>query len=115
VVAAATIRPTARARAAITGASLSLVWSSLAVVVMNRGRPGAQGAALGAYGSFWDLGAGLAGPLTGALAAWAEDPLVFAGAAAHTGHAHTRARPTAERGTHPLVDAHPCLKGRTGP
>ena len=97
----------------MTGASLSLVWPSLALVVMSRARPGAQGAALGAYSSLWDL-IGLAGPLTGALAAWAGYPLVFAGAAAHTGQANTRAQPTAERGTHPLVDAHPCLKGRTG-
>jgi hypothetical protein len=93
VVAAATTSSTALAGAAITGASLSLVWPSLALVVMNRARSGAQGAALGAYSSFWDLGIGLAGPLTGALAAWAGYPAVFAGAAAHTGQANTRAQP----------------------
>ncbi len=40
----------------IMGVGFSLLHPSLALMVMNRTEPAQQGAALGAYTSFWDLG-----------------------------------------------------------
>ena len=41
---------------------------SLALMVMNRTDKSQQGAALGAYTSFWDLGVAVWGPLGGVIA-----------------------------------------------
>jgi MFS family permease len=61
----------------IMGAGFSLLHPSLALMVMNRTDPSAQGVALGAYTSFWDLGLGIWGPLTGLIAAGFGYPAVF--------------------------------------
>ncbi|HEX9034418.1 MAG TPA: MFS transporter [Streptosporangiaceae bacterium] len=52
----------------VMGMGFSLLHPSLALMVMNRTDQGNQGAALGAYTSFWDLGIGVWGPLTGLIA-----------------------------------------------
>jgi MFS family permease len=61
----------------IMGVGFSLLHPSLALMVMNRTDPSAQGVALGAYTSFWDLGLGVWGPLTGLIAASFGYPAVF--------------------------------------
>jgi len=50
------------------GVGFSLIHPSLALMVMNRTEGQQQGAALGAYTSFWDLGLAVWGPLTGLVA-----------------------------------------------
>jgi MFS family permease len=62
----------------VMGIGFSLLHPSLALMVMNRTDPGRQGVALGAYTSFWDLGIGVWGPLTGLIAAWLGYRAVFA-------------------------------------
>jgi MFS family permease len=52
----------------VMGVGFSLLHPSLALMVMNRTEKSAQGAALGAYTSFWDLGLAVWGPLGGAIA-----------------------------------------------
>ncbi|HLK00593.1 MAG TPA: MFS transporter [Streptosporangiaceae bacterium] len=58
----------ALAGSVVMGAGFSLLHPSLALMVMNRAGPGQQGAALGAYTSFWDLGLTVWGPVTGVIA-----------------------------------------------
>jgi MFS family permease len=62
----------------VMGVGFSLLHPSLALMVMNRTDPARQGVALGAYTSFWDLGIGVWGPLTGLIAAWLGYRAVFA-------------------------------------
>lgn len=52
----------------VMGVGFSLLYPSLALMVMNRTDKSQQGAALGAYTSFWDLGLAVWGPLTGLVA-----------------------------------------------
>jgi MFS family permease len=52
----------------VMGVGFSLLHPSLALMVMNRTDKAEQGVALGAYTSFWDLGIGVWGPLTGLIA-----------------------------------------------
>ncbi|MGC4806847.1 MFS transporter [Micromonospora sp. DT233] len=61
----------------VTGAGFSLLHPSMALVVMNRAEPARQGAAIGAYTSFWDLGLAVWGPVTGLVAASLSYPAVF--------------------------------------
>ncbi|MER5705083.1 MFS transporter [Micromonospora sp. NPDC002296] len=61
----------------VTGAGFSLLHPSMALVVMNRAEPARQGAAIGAYTSFWDLGLAVSGPVTGLVAASLSYPSVF--------------------------------------
>ncbi|WP_119730144.1 MFS transporter [Thermomonospora amylolytica] len=67
--------------ALVMGAGFTLLYPSLALLVIDRSAPADQGAALGAYTSFWDLGLGAAGLLTGAIAAGLGHREVFAAAA----------------------------------
>jgi MFS family permease len=69
IIAVAPDLPVAVAGSVIMGAGFSLLHPSLALVVMNRTDRSRQGAAIGAYTSFWDLGLAVFGPLTGAVAA----------------------------------------------
>ena len=50
-------------------------------MTLNRTQPGEQGAALGVYAWFWDLGFSLAGPLLGAAISVWSYPAAFLGAA----------------------------------
>jgi MFS family permease len=52
----------------VMGVGFSLLHPSLALMVMNRTDKSHQGAALGAYTSFWDLGVAVWGPLGGVIA-----------------------------------------------
>jgi predicted MFS family arabinose efflux permease len=75
----------AAAGALIMGAGFTLLYPSLALLVIDRTDPADQGAALGAFTSFWDLGLGTAGLATGAVASaagYGETFLVAALAAA---------------------------------
>jgi MFS family permease len=53
----------------IIGAGLSLLFPSLALIVINRTPRSQQGAALGAITSFWDIGIAVGAPLAGLVAA----------------------------------------------
>jgi MFS family permease len=63
--------------ALVMGVGFSLLHPSLALMVMNRTDRSRQGAALGAYTSFWDLGLSIEGPVLGALATGFGYPAVF--------------------------------------
>jgi MFS family permease len=63
--------------AVVMGVGFSLLHPSLALMVMNRTDKSRQGAALGAYTSFWDLGLAVWGPLTGIVASGFGYPAVF--------------------------------------
>jgi MFS family permease len=68
VIAVAPNLPLALVGGLVMGVGFSLLHPSLALMVMNRTDPKQQGVALGAYTSFWDLGLGVWGPLTGTIA-----------------------------------------------
>lgn len=82
IIAAAPNLPVALAGGLVMGVGFSLLHPSLALMVMNRTDKSRQGAALGAYTSFWDLGIGAWGPLTGLIAAGLGYTAVFVTAAA---------------------------------
>jgi MFS family permease len=69
IIAVAPDLPVAIAGSVVMGTGFSLLHPSFALEVVNRAAPGRQGAALGAYTSFWDLGLSVWGPVTGVLAA----------------------------------------------
>lgn len=77
VIAIAPDLPVAIAGAVVMGAGFSLLHPSFALMVMDRTDRSQQGAALGAYTSFWDLGLGVWGPVTGAIATGFGYPAVF--------------------------------------
>jgi MFS family permease len=52
----------------VIGAGLSLLFPSLALLVINRAEPSQRGAALGAFTSFWDVGIAVGAPLAGLIA-----------------------------------------------
>jgi MFS family permease len=75
----------AGAGAVVMGIGFSLLFPSLALIVMNRVGEAGRGAAMGAFTAFFDVGVGLGAPLAGAVAALAGYPVAFyvaAGAAA---------------------------------
>lgn len=61
----------------VMGVGFSLLHPSLALMVMNLTDRSKQGAALGAYTSFWDLGLAVWGPLIGLVATGFGYPAVF--------------------------------------
>ncbi|MEU6076593.1 MFS transporter [Micromonospora sp. NPDC047074] len=61
----------------VIGAGLSLLFPALALLVINRTDPAHQGAALGAFTSFWDIGLVAGAPLAGLVASAAGYPAVF--------------------------------------
>ncbi|MER5424797.1 MFS transporter [Streptosporangium roseum] len=61
----------------VMGAGFSLLHPSLALMVMNLTEASKQGAAIGAYTSFWDLGLSVWGPVIGAVATGFGYPAVF--------------------------------------
>jgi MFS family permease len=52
----------------VIGAGLSLLFPSLALLVINRAPESQRGAALGAFTSFWDLGIAVGAPFAGLIA-----------------------------------------------
>jgi MFS family permease len=81
VIAVAPNLPVAVAGSVIMGVGFSLLHPSFALMVMNRTEKSKQGAAIGAYTSFWDLGLTIWGPVTGAVATGFGYPAVFVVAA----------------------------------
>ena len=69
------------AGAALTGVGYSLVFPSFGIEAVKQVPPASRGAALGAYVAFFDVGFGLAGPVTGAIAGVFGYPFVFAAGA----------------------------------
>lgn len=61
----------------IVGAGLSLLFPSLALLVINQTDRSQQGAALGTFTSFWDIGLAIGGPAAGLIASVANYPAVF--------------------------------------
>ncbi|MGH3421348.1 MAG: MFS transporter, partial [Streptosporangiaceae bacterium] len=52
----------------VIGAGLSLLFPSLAILVINRAPDSQRGAALGAFTSFWDVGIAVGAPAAGLIA-----------------------------------------------
>lgn len=77
--------PVALLGSLLMGTGFSLLHPSLALMVMNRGARHQQGAALGAYTSFWDLGLAIWGPAIGAVASGFGYRAVFIAGAACAG------------------------------
>ncbi len=77
IIAGAPNLPVALLGSVVMGVGFSLLHPSLALMVMNRTEKSKQGAAIGAYTSFWDLGLTVWGPLTGAVATGLGYPAVF--------------------------------------
>jgi MFS family permease len=63
--------------ALLIGAGFSLMYPSLALLVINRVDEARRGAALGSFTAFFDLGVALGGPLAGAAAAAGGYPAAF--------------------------------------
>lgn len=68
IIAVAPNLPVALLGSVVMGVGFSLLHPSLALMVMNRTAKSQQGAALGAYTSFWDLGVAVWGPVGGVIA-----------------------------------------------
>jgi len=77
IIAVAPNLPVALLGSVVMGVGFSLLHPSLALMVMNRTERSKQGAALGAYTSFWDLGMTVWGPLIGVVAGALGYPAVF--------------------------------------
>jgi MFS family permease len=77
IIAAAPSLPVAVFGSLVMGVGFSLLHPSLALMVMNRTDRSKQGAAIGAYTSFWDLGLFVWGPVTGVVATGFGFPAVF--------------------------------------
>jgi MFS family permease len=77
VIAAAPNLPVAVLGGLVMGVGFSLLHPSLALMVLDRTEKAQQGAAIGAYTSFWELGLIVGGPVTGAVAAGFGYPAVF--------------------------------------
>jgi predicted MFS family arabinose efflux permease len=98
IIAVAHALAVALAGAIVVGVGFSLLFPSLALMVVGRVGEDNRGSALGAFTAFFDIGVGIGGPLAGATAALAGYPTVFmlaAGAALATAWlalAHERPR-----------------------
>ena len=82
-VGAATSLPAALAGAAVMGMGMSLLFPSLALLVVDRVDPARRGAAMGAFTAFFDLGVGLGAPFAGLVASWSGEypPAFYVGGA----------------------------------
>jgi MFS family permease len=63
--------------AVVMGMGFSLLFPSLALIVMDRTGEEGRGAAMGAFTAFFDVGVGVGAPLAGAVAALAGYPAAF--------------------------------------
>jgi MFS family permease len=61
----------------VMGAGLSLLFPALALIVINRSDQSQQGAALGAFTSFWDLGIAVGAPVSGLIASISGYPAIY--------------------------------------
>jgi MFS family permease len=74
--------PVALAGAVVMGFGFSVLFPSLALIVVNEAGDARRGAALGTFTAFFDIGMGVGGLVAGAIAAGAGYPAVFWVAAA---------------------------------
>ena len=81
LVAAASSLAVALAGALVMGAGTSLIFPSLALLVVRRVDDAGRGAAMGAFTAFFDAGVGIGAPLAGAVAALTDYRTAFAVAA----------------------------------
>src|SRR5205807_5455977 len=97
IIAVASSLAVALVGAVVVGVGFSMLFPSLALMVVGRVGDDRRGSALGAFTAFFDIGVGLGGPLAGATAALAGYPAVFvlAAAAALCTAALAAARPRA--------------------
>jgi MFS family permease len=77
IIAAADSLPIALLGALVVGVGFSMLFPSLALIVVGRVEEDRRGSALGAFTAFFDVGVGLGGPLAGATASLAGYPAVF--------------------------------------
>ncbi len=63
--------------ALIVGVGFSMLFPSLALMVVGEVTDDRRGTAMGAFTAFFDIGVGLGGPIAGATAALAGYPAVF--------------------------------------
>ncbi|HKB32122.1 MAG TPA: MFS transporter [Streptosporangiaceae bacterium] len=77
IVAMAPNLPTVIIGGLVMGAGLSLLFPSLALVVINRTDKSQQGAALGAFTSFWDIGIAVGAPVAGLIASVSNYPAIY--------------------------------------
>ena len=82
LVAVASSWPLALAGALVMGTGTSLIFPSLALLVVSRVDDARRGAAMGAFTAFFDAGVGLGAPLAGAVAAASDYRTAFLVAAA---------------------------------
>jgi len=61
----------------VMGAGLSLLFPSLALIVINQTPASQQGGAIGTFTSFWDLGVALGGPIGGVVVGLSDYPSIF--------------------------------------
>ena len=67
----------AAAGAVVMGAGFSLLFPSLALLVMSRTPDEERGLVMGAFTAFFDVGVGLGAPIAGAIAAVGGYPAAF--------------------------------------
>ena len=77
IIALAQSLPAALAGAIIVGVGFSMLFPSLALMVVGEVEDERHGSALGAFTAFFDVGVGLGGPLAGITASLAGYPAVF--------------------------------------
>lgn len=99
IIALAMSLPVALAGAVVVGVGFSMLFPSLALMVVGDVGDDRRGSALGAFTAFFDIGVGLGGPLAGATASLAGYPAVFflAAAAALCAAALVATRPHGRR------------------
>jgi MFS family permease len=77
IIALAESLPVALAGAVVVGIGFSMLFPSLALMVVGEVGEDRRGSALGAFTAFFDIGVGLGGPLAGLTASLAGYPAVF--------------------------------------
>jgi MFS family permease len=77
IIAAAQSLPVALLGALVVGVGFSMLFPSLALMVVGDVEEDRRGSALGAFTAFFDIGVGLGGPIAGATASLAGYPAVF--------------------------------------
>jgi MFS family permease len=77
IIALAESLPVALAGAVVVGIGFSMLFPSLALMVVGEVGDDRRGSALGAFTAFFDIGVGLGGPLAGLTASLAGYPAVF--------------------------------------
>jgi MFS family permease len=106
VIAVAHSLPVALIGAVIVGSGFSMMFPSLALMVVGEVDDEHRGSAMGTFTAFFDFGVGLGGPMSGAMASLAGYPAVFfLAAAAALGTAGLAATAPARRGLSARADA----------